>query len=509
MSPSRKNFQDAYLQTDNSLQAFYSFPPNEKGIQAAIQNRKRPAFSGTKLVEVLRSQYEGLKISPALELNLQKLERDNTFTLTTGHQLCIFGGPLFVAEKVLSVIRLAAQLTETNKEKNFVPIFWLASEDHDDEEVRKFFTSETEFVRYKAEFFSATGRHVIGKEIEECFSNPQRSHFSAIYSKGKSWSRAFRELWNEWLGEKGVVILDPDDRNLKEAFLPIMLKELEMGICEKEGLQTNVRLENEGFPLQLHFRKPALFYLTNEKRERILLKEGQFFTESGHSWSLDEIKACAKQFPERFSPNAALRPVYQEFLLPNIVYSGGWAELAYWFQLKDIFRAFSVDYPVLIPRMNASILGSDQLQQMEQCGIQLAELSLGLEAWQSKLYAKYWDSNEFEPVEAQMVESFQTLEKHAGTIDSTLSNHVQAQLTRLKKFMESLKKKIKKSIRNKYPKPFLAALELDRALNPDGKPQERKYDLTYFAPGKEMEFLELLYTRCIPLDFSHLWINKL
>ena len=494
-----RDFKNDFLASQPELKPFYAFPSDLNGLNAAIQNRKQGVVPPAVLVDELRDQYEGISLSVKTNSNLALLEQPETFTVTTGHQLCLCGGPLYVTYKILTVIRLAEELKKHHPDKNFVPVFWMATEDHDDAEAKP--------IQYTGKFSGAVGRHVIENSIKKLLSESGREHFSTYYSPGKTWSQSARELLNDWFGEYGLVIIDGDSPQLKQYFSKIAEADLFKNASWNATRNSDAQLENLGYSLQLHLREINLFYLTANSRERLEKVEDGFITvDSKLRFSENEIRKELEDHPEKFSPNAALRPLYQEMILPNICYSGGWGEFAYWFQLKPIFDYYKVNFPVLIPRFSATILTEFFKKELEELELITTDFEQSQNELFAKIYNRFRDQGKFDQEKIAIENLFQQLSKLASATDPTLERNVLAEQNRVNEYLDNLDKKLNKSIRNKQSKLFSRLEGLLNWVNPGGEFQERVLDLTSVSPGKEKELIQKIYGSIHPLTFSKKWI---
>ncbi len=361
--------------------ALAAHPSTFAGLESAFQHKNFSNENRTVLHKVLSAQYKSLPKNKAVQASLQALMQADTFTVTTGHQLCLATGPLYFVIKIASVIRLARQLTERFPGKTFVPVYWAASEDHDFEEINHFFIGEKKYA-YTTAYAGAVGRfpaeealaalQAAEADVTELSVSSLFTDVKKAYAESATLSEAVRRLVHKWFGDSGLICIDADDHDLKQRFAPLMQRELS-GFAYEKVNQAAAVLQELGSHPQIHAREINLFYLDSNSRERIEQQPDGTYTAGPKTFSAAEIHAELQEYPERFSPNVVLRPVYQELILPNIAYVGGPAELKYWLQLKGIFDAAEIPYPVLVARDNFLFLRERSVVQMEKDGLKPAD----------------------------------------------------------------------------------------------------------------------------------------
>ncbi|MBK8339416.1 MAG: bacillithiol biosynthesis cysteine-adding enzyme BshC [Flavobacteriales bacterium] len=356
-----------YLENDPQVHPFRAWPFDRAGQDAALAARQFDAGKRTILISAIRRQYAELPIPPKVEEHLLQLAAPGTCTVTTGHQLCLFGGPLFVLFKILNTVCLARDLS--TPQRAVVPVFWMASEDHDLAEVDHVFLRGTR-VSWSTKATGAVGRmplsmidEVVAQAIALLGDGPGAAEIGEIlreaYRDGKRLAQATRILVNGLFGRFGVVVVDGDDAALKRLFAPLMKEEM-----LNEVVARTVRYAEQQMPehygAQAHAREINLFHLSPGRRARLVPSDDGFSVlDGGPAFRTEELLEEMERVPEAFSPNVLLRPLYQESVLPNIAYVGGGGEVAYWLQLRWLFQAFQVPMPVVCLRTSAAFLTAE------------------------------------------------------------------------------------------------------------------------------------------------------
>lgn len=476
---------------------FHQFDP---ALTAAT--RKSKPVNRALLVETLRNQNAGLPNHEKVMQQIALLTDENTFTVTTGHQLCLGTGPLYSIYKAITAVALAAECKRRCPELNFVPVFWMASEDHDAEEVNHYFLSFTEKRSYTAPFAGAVGRHLLTDEVQQW-----GTAFSKHYQPGRKWSEAFRLLLHELLGSEGLVLLDGDDAALKATFAPAMARELEQSLIHQQVTQTIGAMEAAGYEAQATPREVNLFYLDDEQRQLIVPAADGFSLKDGsRKRSQAEWNALLQAHPECFSPNVLMRPLYECTLLPDIAYVGGWAELTYWSQLRSSFEAFDIPFPVLFPRMSASLLPQSVADRWSALALKPEQLNLPLAELQDLIAAPFWNESELQQIRGEFESSFERLRGFMTVIDPTMDRNVAGESSKLNQYLEGLPKKIRKAIANRHPEPFRRMAEIKNQLAAEGQVQERVLNFFSFAGENHQDLIQLLLSHCKPFAYSESWI---
>ena len=341
----------------------------------------------TVLSNQLEKQYESVT-DKSLQIKLiADLKLKNSFTVTTGHQLNLFTGPLYFFYKIIDTIIICKKLKKKYPKYNFIPVFWMASEDHDFDEINYFNYDKKKF-SWDISHGGPVGR-LKTKGLENVLSEMKNyldftdqkeliTLFETSYLKHKNLSLATLNLVHSLFGKHGLLILEPDNKHLKKLFSEIIIDELLNNTLNKNILNTNNELntvfENSYNP-QVNSREINLFYIKDNLRARIE-KIGDVFSvlDTNISFTQSEIVNEVNNHPERFSPNALLRPVYQEFILPNLAYVGGGSEIAYWLQLKEYFNFKKITFPILSVRSSVLFVSKKQVEKCNKLKMSIIDL---------------------------------------------------------------------------------------------------------------------------------------
>lgn len=510
MKTSTPNIKADYLSGADSLKPFYKYPLQQLDFGQVIQDKSGDDIDRALLKEVLLDQYQGFSPSAITKKHLDILDKPTTFSVTTGHQLVLFGGPLYTSYKVLSAVKLAEQISKEQEGYEVVPVFWIHTEDHDFEEINHYYTGFHAKHTYQGTFSGEVGAHVLEPDI----ANQVPKHFSEAlrnaYQPGISMKMAYRRFVFELFDKYGVLIFDASDPRLKARFQRVLRQELSQSKSFTAINQTSTMLAAKGYPLQINPREINLFYSDEQGRDRIVGQNGHYeVLNRDIQIQPKEMEDLIANHPERFSPNVSLRPLYQEMVLPNLAYFGGWGEVAYWVQLKGVFETFQVNFPCVLPRMSATVFTDQQAKAWEALGFNLSDIQQPIHTLYKARTSEVWDSKSFDALQEEILAKIEAYkEEVASTISPTLARSAEALKVKSQKYLKAMKKKAERVIRHKHPASFREIDALKSKLQPDGWVQERIFSLAAFEGTISPEdFVEFAYQNCRPLEFDHqFWI---
>ena len=492
-----------YISKENSLEKFYEDFPDMNGFKSKIDKYSFPVANRLILHNSIKSQYQNLELLPLIESNLSLLTEEKTFTVTTGHQLNIFSGPLYFVYKIITVINLAKKLKENFSNFNFVPIYWMASEDHDFEEINHFNLFGKKHI-WETKQKGAVGRFT-STEISEIFNQIQEELplFRKAYTEYNSLADATRFFVNELFGKYGLLIVDGDNKDLKSLFKPIIKDEILNKTSFKIVTQTTKDLDSLGYKTQINSREINLFFLDNDIRERIIEENGKFkINNTTLEFSKQEILDLIETNPEKFSPNVVLRPLYEETILPNICYTGGPAEINYWLQLKSLFFHYAVPFPILMPRNFALYINKPLEKKMKKYSISEVELFLKEEALISQYLLRFSDQLFIlEDEKSNSEKTFKTIADKAQIIDPTLVGYVLSENKKVAKIIEEIEKRLKKAEQKKSADDIAQVSGIKNKLFPNGTLQERNDNFLNFYIN-DPNFIDNLVKILNPLSFT-------
>lgn len=503
-----KDFQNQLVYHQDVLGDLIRKPFSQAALveQLNLKKEQFPDHHRVVLKDVLLDQY-GENASPQTLANIQALESKETFTITTGHQLSLMTGPLYFVIKILQVIKICEDLNAMHPDHKYVPVYWMASEDHDFEEINalKLFNKD---IKWDTKQAGAVGRFDLEgfedykDQISALFANHPESEIHELLNKykGEDLAAATRNLVNEMFADRGLIILDADDRRLKSLFTPVMKKELQSSFASERVQSANQKLESIGFPSQVYAREINLFYLGEGTRNRIEKTDDGYIVNGGASFSEDEMMKILENEPEKISPNVVLRPVYQEVILPNLLYVGGLGEIAYWTQLKGVFDGAEILYPLIMVRNSLLWLDAVTQKKMDKVNLELKDVFSSVD----ELKRSFLEKNEsvdidFTLLDQKAEELFKEVVSSVTNADPNLEKFAKAEATRIEKTLENVKSKVIKAEKSKNERSMKMIEDVKERLFPGGGLQERKANLFSFsADGNYRENLGKIYEALDP-----------
>jgi bacillithiol biosynthesis cysteine-adding enzyme BshC len=494
------------------LKPFYQHFPNIEGIKNAIHERKKFATDRQLLVEQLNNQYAAMQASQAVQANIESLLDEATFTITTAHQPNIFTGHLYFIYKILHTIKLAEHLKKELPENNFVPVYYMGSEDADLEELGEVTINGKKYV-WQTKQTGAVGRMKIDKafislidEIEGQLSVEQHGSeiialVRKIYTLDKTIEKATFELVHDLFAEYGLVVLLPDNGSLKKAFSAIIQKELKEQFSHKAAAETMAQFPSE-YKVQAAGREVNLFYLQEDSRERMEKVDGRWSIVNSDD-RFDEISILAEleNHPERFSPNVILRPVFQELILPNIVFIGGGGELAYWLELKKVFESVNVPYPMLLLRNSFMLVAAKLMEKMKVLEMEPADFFQPVTQLVEKSVKKNSSLQlDLAAEKKELSAVYDKIQSASGAVDATLQKHVQALHVRAQKKIDQLEKKMLNAEKKKFEAQQRQVEKIKGQLFPNNSLQERVDNMMPYYAIYGKDFIRSIYEHSLGLQ---------
>lgn len=498
---------------------FYEHEYNLNSFERVIQTRNFELHKRLVLSNKLSDQYGSLlteKDAGLVNKNINLLADEKTFTVTTGHQLSLLTGPLYFIYKILTAIKLAEELKKKFPEYSFVPVYWMATEDHDFEEIKSvnLFGNKVEWSKTS---HIATGR-ISTDGIEQfteqalaLFGNSLNNASEIVsiikesYQPSKTLADATRLLVHSLFKKYGLVVVDGDDTEFKKQFKSVIRDDIFNQSTFKNVNQTNAELEKH-YSVQVNPREINFFYLTDDYRERIIKTESGFEVNNREvKFTADEMKSEIDNHPEKFSPNVLLRPVYQETILPNLAYIGGPAEVHYWLQLKNLFNHFNVPYPMVVLRNCFMLLEEDVLKKLDKYKINQGDIFESTDKLINDYIKAHTDSEiSLSDLSGKLDVLFNDIAVKASSVDVTLKNTVEAEKQKALNALKNIESKMLKSEKQKQEAVVNQVKKIKDKLFPSNSLQERYDNVFPYFVKYGTAFIDKIYTACDPLptDFK-------
>jgi bacillithiol synthase len=501
-----------YLEDAEQLRSFYSHRASWDGLEKAIAARKEFATNRKILVEHLQQQYASVQLNAAVQVNIDLLQRENTFTITTAHQPNLFTGPLYFLYKILHAIKLAADCKQQFPQNNFVPVFYMGSEDADVGELAHFWLNG-EKREWRTEQNGAFGRFVVNKELVKLIDamagelgvlplgNEVTEKLRSYYKVGTTIQDATYALINDLFGDYGLIVLIADAAALKQQMSNVFEDELLNHNSSKLVEATTKQLEQH-YKVQAGGREINLFYLDEDMRERIeAMGDGFAVANTTIEFTREEMLNELKEHPERFSPNVILRSLFQETILPNIAFIGGGGEIAYWLELKAVFDFYKVPFPVLVLRNSFLLVEEKWKEKRSKLNLSVDEMFKPAEAILNDQVIR--SSTRTLKLNGSFTEAeklYEQLKQLSEAVDPTLAKHVDALKTKTIYRLQELEKKLFRAEKRKYDAQRRQIEQFKNALFPNNGLQERIDNFSSFYAKWGGELIGLLYQQSLGLE---------
>ncbi len=502
-----------YIDQAAALKPFYAHPATLQGVQKAIEARKQFAVNREVLVEELKKQYAAVTPGDKVNKNIASLLSADTFTITTAHQNNIFTGPLYFIYKIIHAIRLADYLNESFPQQHFVPVYYIGSEDADLDELNHTWLNGEKLV-WDTKQTGAVGRMKVDQGLVALINrmegqlavlpngNEIITSLKQFYTVGKSIADATFHFVHHLFAEYGLVVLQPDNAALKQQMFSLfkddLLHQTASGIVDVSA----GKLREAGYKVQANPREINLFYLIDNKRERIVKKNDQYIIiNTQYSFSEAELLGELESHPERFSPNVILRGLYQETILPNIAFIGGGGETAYWLQLKELFDHYQVPFPALVLRNSFLVLEKKWQERISHLGFSVEDFFMPEQELLNRLVVR--DSKRETKLNGSLTaleQLYEEFKKQATAIDSSLEKHVDALKTKTVYRLQELEKKMLRAEKRKFTDQQRQIHTIKEGLFPGNGLQERKENVSYYYAKWGKDFIKQLYNASLALE---------
>ncbi|HEY8915674.1 MAG TPA: bacillithiol biosynthesis cysteine-adding enzyme BshC [Chitinophaga sp.] len=474
-----------FLAEHPHIRSFYTHPPLHPDLDALIHAKKAQPLQRDVLVKALEAQYAGLEVHEAVKENIRLLEQPGTFSICTAHQPNIFTGYLYFVYKILQTVKLAADFKQQRPQYDFVPVYYMGSEDNDLDELGSI------YLNGKTLTWPTTQAGAVGRmrpdgleelivQIESLLGYGKHAEelvqlLRQAYGQHTNIQEATLYLVNALFGRFGLVVLIPDTPLFKKQYIPVMKEELLHQTSYKLVSDTIEKI-SQHYKVQANPREINLFYLTDSSRERIV-KEGEQWKvlHSNITFTATELDEELHNHPERFSPNVILRGMLQETILPNIAFIGGGGEIAYWLELQALFAHYRVPYPMLVMRNSFLLVDGVSRKWLQNLGLCIKDLFGNVNELVNNFVLQRTNATLVLKKEYDALEQlFDELEAKARSIDVTLVSSVGAERQKAIKSIGRLEHKFLRAEKKKFAWQTDQIRQLRDKLFPANSLQERK-----------------------------------
>ena len=498
---------------DRVAEFFTASPFSLAGYQAVASQLAAQKGERGKLADVLAKQNQSFGSPPAVFNNIERLRHKETFAVVTGQQVGLFSGPVFTLYKVLTVIRLAQWLSEQGLPS--VPVFWLATEDHDLEEVSQAAVLDDEYARVtladpgeRPSPKSPVGLTKLTAGVAETLNQLEAvlpigdsraslmQDLRECYQPGQTWTQGFGRLMARLFGRWGVILVDAFDPGLRELSAKACSLAVERSADFRGKLLDRSRkLEENGYHAQVHVADDSTLLFLLAGSDRLVLRQNSdgFIREDGARFSTAELKTLTANEPSRFSANVLMRPIVQDALLPTLAYVAGPSELAYLGQAQAIYAAFGRPMPVVFPRAGFTLLDPRTERLLEKYKITVEDVWQGEEHLNGKIalagLADGW-TERFDQSERELTALLERLRKDIESLDPTLLDSLKNSEEKMKYQLERVRGKLSRAAMQRSELLGRHQQAVRRLLYPEKDLQERQVCGVYFLARASYALLD-------------------
>ncbi|HUF12235.1 MAG TPA: bacillithiol biosynthesis cysteine-adding enzyme BshC [Longimicrobiales bacterium] len=517
-NPAGAGFAAAYEAGVPALAPFYAgwpWDPAAYERKAVEISARFDAAARARLRTLLRA------VSGEARGRLEGVARGEGFVVTTGQQAGLLGGPLFTLYKALSAVALADALQE-RLGVPVLPVFWVASEDHDWAEVKDVHLLDTANRLQRVELADPVGGagdadgpgpsmarrklddgiHDVFRRLEEIlpptdFRDALLAGFRDAYAPGESVSDAFERLLATLLAATPLALIQASDAELKRASVPVLRAELENGAAHEAAVRrTTAAFSAAGYEPRVAIADGAenVFYESDGGRER-LVRDGDGWVTRGRGARLSRKQALEEleAHPVRFSPNVVLRPVVESAVLPTLAYVGGPAEVRYFAQTGCLFEAHGVGMPLVMPRASLTVVEGKTRKVLEKFALDVEDLGVPPQELAARVLADEMPPEvdaALKRVRGAIAEGYAALGEAVKQIDPTLKGPIGSARSATLSELGDLEKRVMRGLKSQNE---IALDQIEKArvnLFPTGKPQERVLNPLQYLVRYGDEFME-------------------
>jgi len=510
--PFSKLFKD-YVHQKSEITDFFENPPfDTKHLKTKAENFSFHS-DRTKVSNALKEFNTQFDPSQATLLNIEKLRDPSSLAIVTGQQMVLYGGPVYTVLKTLTTIQLARKYEEVLN-RPIIPVFWLADEDHDLDEVSKFNLMKRDEITKCSRSFDKPGKRVGEYSLKEAhhqlrscvkdglidtdFSKELWEILDSSYNEKHSVVQAFGLFMQKLFGKHGLILAGSNDETLKSFSKSILTKSVIKADDISDRLQENTKkLEKLGYQGQVHLNNSNLFYITDSNLRVKIQYDGElwFIENSEKRWTSNELIQDIEENPNLFSPNVFLRPILQDRILPTLSYIAGPGEIAYYAQMSGIYDYFEQSMPQIVPRFSGTLIESSIDRIMGKLPFSLNDYNKRIE----DLESEYIDQTEQPDLEKifgdwkQRIDSITDEKKNViEEIDPTLKNTAGKASSTYFSELDKLKGKLYKSLKQQEKTQLERIFKIQSNFFPNGNLQEREVAFIYYLNKYGIELFDEL-----------------
>lgn len=452
--------------------------------------------------QTIENSMQNIDLNSIQKLNLESIKSSNTFFVTTGQQVGFLAGPLYTVLKALSAVKIADDLKKIYPDKQFVPLFWIEDNDHDAKEAAKIsiFDSSYKPIEY-CPLSNQSERTIVSEliynneieriiiELSDLLPNSEHKEYlvdllKSIYRDSKSWVNCFLELLNHIMSDFGLLYVSASELRKSGIWKNLIIQELSnQGYAKKLVEKADIELTKAEYYSQAKASDINLFYHIDNERHSIFIDKENFKIKD-EIISKERLLEIAYSHPERFSGKVLLRPVFQDYALPNIVYTGGPGEIAYLAQTRELYDFFEIPMPALMPRISATFVDKKTSKFLDKYNVDVLKLFRPFAEIEKILIDENRDFEieaVFENSKNQIKNIYELLKKTAEQAEASLGRTSDGNLHKTLEMIDNLHKKTDSAMKKKNSDLFDKYRQANSLLYPSNKYQERCYSMINFV----------------------------
>lgn len=516
-----------YVDHFEKVKALYAHPPTMQAASLVARKLDYPSERRAEIARILQQQNAALGKGTETQANLERLA-GGAVAVVSGQQVGLFGGPAYSIYKALMAVQLAQELTQDGIDA--VPVFWMATEDHDLEEVRHTsWFDNGKLLRFELPDGNETGRPVgriqLGADVDRLTGEAAElleaqggdllaQYLTESYKAQETYGSAFGKLFARLFAQQGLILLDPLDESLHKVAAPLYQHALaERDALNAKLLQREKDLDRAGYAAQVKVtaKSTLLFYMGGGARQAITASSGTFQA-SEKKWTREELTHLTHSEPENFSPNALFRPVVQDYLLPTVAFIGGPAELSYIAQSQVVYEHLLGRMPVMLPRAGFTIMDIKASKLLDRYGLTVEEVWAGSQELRRKMEGASVPkslSRNLDRDQKQIAKMVERLGKQIEKLDATLAGTVERTSKGIEFHLEQLRQKVGRAQDQRLGVIASHEQHLESLLNPHKGLQERELCVLPFLARWGASGLGELQKLCGGKKLGHHFILQL
>ncbi|MEK4539780.1 bacillithiol biosynthesis cysteine-adding enzyme BshC [Bacillus sp. FSL R5-0585] len=517
-----------YMNGKKEIQSCFDYMLTEDAFKQRLHDLREREFFRQDLVAHLLEYNTKLQAGESTLQNVKALGDENTYVVIAGQQAGLLTGPLYTIHKVISILQLAKEKEESLGVK-VVPVFWIAGEDHDMDEINHTFVAKNKKMK-KTIFYDRNPKKASASEselsvedcrnwIEEIFKTYPETNFTKdvlkfvddALKKSNTYVDFFAHLITKIFANSGLILVDSHHPELRKLEIPFFKRIISKYKEVQEGLRNQQEVIKElGYKPIIETKSHAVHIFMEIDNERVLLEEhqGKFVGKDGaHSFSYEELIEEMERNPARFSNNVVTRPLMQEYVFPTLAFIGGPGELAYWSELQQVFHTVGFQMPPVVPRLTITYVERDIATDLFD--LQLREIDPFLNDV-DKL-RKNWLSNQieepiddhFEKAKKEIADIHTSLQQFVKKIEPGLGAFAGKNELKINEQIELLERMLKRNVEKKYEVQLNKFRRIQFALRPLGAPQERVWNVCYYLNQFGLDFVDRVIENSFSWDGKH------